>query len=188
MNSVKRARFVGQFLIHGNATLAAKEAGCPEGSAHVMGARWRKDPEVAQAIDEGRELLERRATVTAERVLEELGKVATYDPRLLYDDEGNRIPVHQLDPNTRMAVGSVEDETTEGPRRVTRRVQRIKMLDKLKALELLGKRHKLWTDKVEVTDMQRQIPDEELQDEIDRLTSRLGLAGDAGNAAEAGGA
>ena len=151
----KHARFVGQYLIHGNATLAAKEAGCPEASAYSTGGRWLKNPQVAAAIAEGQARLARGAQMTAEQVIEELTKVARYDPRALYDEDGNRIPVHQLDCNTRMAVSSVEDETrtmpaTEDRPEVVIRVQKLKMADKLRALELLGKRHKLWTDKSEL--------------------------------------
>lgn len=136
--------FIVRFLEHGNATLAAKEAGFGEKSAHVTGARLLKDPKI-QAVISGRM---EKAEITSEWILAELKKLAGFDPGKLYDKNGNRLPVHQLDDNTRAAVASVEDETFTSDDGVTRK-QRVKMADKVRPLELLGRYRKLFTDRIE---------------------------------------
>jgi phage terminase small subunit len=144
----KQAIFYGEYIKDGNGTRAAIAAGFPEKSAHVAAARMLKNAKVAAAIAIWRERQCTKLEITAERTLQELAKLAYYDPGKLYDKDGNRIPVYQLDDFTRAAVSSVEDETQETlgdadgegvkPLVVTRK-QKLKMADKGSNLERLGK-------------------------------------------------
>lgn len=142
----KQAMFAAEYLIDGNATRAAIAAGFEAANAHVQGARLLRNVKVAAAIAEAHARRMEKLDYRAEIVLRELMKLATFDPGKLYDADGNRIPVHRLDPDTRAAVSSVEDESREGPAFVTTRVQRIRMADKVRPLELLGKYGKLFGD------------------------------------------
>lgn len=144
----KKAIFISEYSLRGNGTQAAIAAGVPESSAHVTASRWLKDPKVAAAIEEQRKLLASRLELTAERVLLELMRIAYYDPAKLYYENGERIPVHLLDEDTRRAVAAVEDETRTA-NGTTTRSQFLKMGDKKGAAELLGKYLKLFTDKIE---------------------------------------
>lgn len=140
----KKAIFIAEYSLRGNGTYAAKAAGVPEASAAVTASRWLKDPRILAAIEEQRARLVAKLELTQERVLQELMRIAWYDPGKLYDEDGNRIPVHLLDEDTRRAVASVEDEI-EGETHT----QYVKMCDKKGAGELLGKYLKMWTDKTE---------------------------------------
>lgn len=145
----KLALFAGEYLIDGNGARAARAVGVPAASAAVTAARWLRNANVAAAIEAGQARLAGRLEFTAQRVLDELAKVAGFDPAMLYDEDGIPIPVHRLDPHTRAAVASVEDETVAGAGLVTTRTQRLKLADKLRALEMLGRYHKMFTDKFE---------------------------------------
>lgn len=148
----RQAIFYGEYIKDGNATRAAIAAGFPEGSAHVAGARLLKNAKVAAAIGAWKARQRERLEITAERVIQELTSLATFDPGNLYDKDGNRIPVHKLDDVTRAAVAAVEDETTEtkvGRVKTVTRNQKVKMADKGQNLERLGKYFKLFTDRVE---------------------------------------
>ena len=115
-----------------------------------------RNAKVAAAIEAWRARQVGRLEITAERVVDELFKLATYDAGNLYDQHGNRLPVHLLDDVTRAAVCDVEDETTEGTKleartdatpemlRTLRRKQRIKLADKGQNLERLGRYFKLF--------------------------------------------
>ncbi|MEX5563578.1 terminase small subunit [Pseudophaeobacter sp. 1A16562] len=46
----KRARFAEAYADSGNATQAALSAGVPQSSAHSMGYRWLRDPQVTEMI------------------------------------------------------------------------------------------------------------------------------------------
>jgi phage terminase small subunit len=142
----KQAIFVAEYQIDFNATRAARAAGFEASSAHVTGARLLKNAKVAAAISDGQARRAEKLGFTAERWDRELAKLANFDPGKLYDEYGERIPVHRLDPDTRAAVAVVEDEVEDGPGRVRVVKQRVKMADKLRALEMQGKRQGLFGD------------------------------------------
>lgn len=144
----KQGIFIAEYLVDLNATRAAIAAGVPEKSAAVTAARWRKHPKIAAAIALKQARRVERLDESADRVLLELMRLAYFDPGRLYDADGNRIPVHLLDEDTRRAVALIEDETVgKGPKAV--RTQKVKMADKGQNLERLGRYHKLFTDKME---------------------------------------
>jgi len=140
----KKAIFIAEYSLRGNGTQAAIAAGVPEASAAVTASRWLRDAKIAAAIEEQKARLVAKLELTQERVLQELMRIAWYDPGKLFYEDGTRIPVHLLDEDTRRAVASVEDETEDG-----KRTQYVKMCDKKGAGELLGKYLKMWTDKTE---------------------------------------
>ena len=141
----RQANFISEYLKTGNATRAAIDAGYPESSAHVTGARLLKNAKVKAAVGDRLHT----AGLTVERVLLELMRLGLFDSGKLYDEHGNRIPVHLLDEDTRRAVAMIEDEVTEGPGFVTTRKQRVKMADKGQSLERLGRYLKMFTDRIE---------------------------------------
>jgi phage terminase small subunit len=145
----KQALFIAEFLVDGNATRAAIASGFSAKSAAQAGARMLNMSHIAAAIQYRQAQRAVKLEITADRVLQELAKLAYFDPGKLYDSDGNRIPVHRLDDVTRAAVASVEDETTDGPGWVRTVKQKIRMADKSKNLELLGKYLKLFTERVE---------------------------------------
>lgn len=138
--------FVAEYLIDLNATRAATAAGYAAGSAHVTGARLLRTPAVAAAIEDARARRMQKLEFKAEFVIQELMKLATFDSGMLYDAEGQRIPVHRLDPDVRAWISQVEDETSVDSSGRKTRTQRIKMSDKLKAVELLGRHGQLFGD------------------------------------------
>lgn len=148
----KQAIFYGEYIKDENATRAARVMGASEASAHVIGARMLRNVKVAAAIEAWTQRKVVKFEGEAEEVLQELRNILKRDVKNLYNADGTRIPAHLLDDVTRASVAEVEDETTEaitGEVRTVRRNQRVKMIDKIRAAELLGKHFKLWTDKSE---------------------------------------
>ena len=88
------------------------------------------------------------------RVLLEISKLAFSDIRDLFRPDGSLIPPHELDADIAAAVVSMEyEELTAGEgesKRVIGRRIKLKLADKTRNLELLGKHLKLFVDKVEV--------------------------------------
>ncbi len=94
-----------------------------------------------------------RSEWTDEMVLSEIRAICRFDIRKLYDEHGALKPVHELDAETARMVMSTEVEEMyrgQGDKRhqVGERTK-VKVYDKLKALELAGKNRKLYTDKTE---------------------------------------
>lgn len=148
----KQAIFIAEYLIDGNGTRAASAAGFAPESAHVTAARLLKIPKIAAAIAERQERRQEKLKISAERVLEELAKLAFYDPRDLFDERGFLKPITEMDDITRAAIAALDTETRElggeGPLQRTL-VKKIKLADKGLNLERLGRYLKLFTDRVE---------------------------------------
>lgn len=78
-----RQRFVQEYLVDLNPTAAAQRAGFRSKPEHTKGYQMLRIPEVAAAVREAMEARSRRTGITAERVLEELGKIGFSDVRNL---------------------------------------------------------------------------------------------------------
>jgi phage terminase small subunit len=144
----KQARFFDEYLIDGNATRAAIAAGVPLTSASVQGSRWLKNPVIAAAIAERQAQRAAKLGATADQVISELAKLAFYDVRQLFDQKGNLKTITELDDISAAAIAGfdVVEEKIAG---ISTATKKVKLADKRGALELLGKWHKLWTDKTE---------------------------------------
>lgn len=144
----KQAIFIAEYLIDGNATRAAIAAGYSEAGAHVAGARLLKRSKVAAAIAAHHAQRQEKLKITAERVLEEIAKLAFFDPGDLFDQHGHLRPITQLDDITRAAIAALDVETKKLGETATV-MTRIKLADKGQNLERLGRYLKLFTDRLE---------------------------------------
>lgn len=147
----KQAIFANEYVLHSNATRAAIAAGFAAASAHVRGARLLKTPKIAAAIGEIKALADRKFEVTIERTIGTLAKVAYHDLGEAFDEDGNLLPVHRMSEAIRVVIAGLDVETTDGPGRVRTVTQKVKISDRIRALELLGKYQKLFTDRLDLT-------------------------------------
>lgn len=106
--SQKRRRFVDEYLVDYNATQAAIRAGYAETSAHTQGGRLLRDERIKKALNEAIDAQQRRTHITADRVLLEIARIATFDPRALFDSDGNPLPIEQLDDDTAAVIAGVD--------------------------------------------------------------------------------
>jgi len=75
-----QARFVEEYLVDFNASRAAGAAGSTAENLAVAGCEFLRNPNVRKAIDAKREDYSRRIEVTTENVIEEIRRMAFYDP------------------------------------------------------------------------------------------------------------
>lgn len=147
----KQERFVQEYLVDLNATAAAKRAGYSEKTAYSIGQENVKKPEIQIAIQKAKKDLENRTEITQDMVVRETAKLAFFDVRRLFDKDGKPLDITQLDDDTAAALAGldVQDlyEETDGERVFVGYIKKYKMADKLKALELLGKRFGAWEPK-----------------------------------------
>lgn len=114
----------------------------------------RKRPIVAARIAALRAEINERAMLSKVDVLNELAKIAMFDIRNLYDDDGEMIPLHELDDATAACITGIEAQrlntpTTEDPTKTTLLTAKVKLADKRAALVDIGKALGMFTDKVE---------------------------------------
>lgn len=146
----KQAIFIAEYLVDGNATRAATAAGFSAASAHVTGVRLLKNEKIAAAIQDGHARRAQKLEITADRVLEEIAKLAFYDPRDLFNADGSLKPVTQMDDISRAAISALDVETKAHPGGIIlSRLAKVKLADKGTNLERLGRYLKLFTDRIE---------------------------------------
>ena len=148
--TAKQQKFVEEYLIDLNATQAAIRAGYSSKTAHEQGAQLLAKLSIKTAIDKAIAERSRRTGITQDRILRELAKVAFV----------NAIDVINMDEATIRGDANREDTaaiasvrvktipTESGSGEITER--EVKVYDKIKALELLGKHLGMFTDKLNV--------------------------------------
>jgi len=145
----KQKRFCEEYLIDLNATQAAIRAGYSPRSAHAIATETLQKPAVRACIDKALAEQSSRTGVTADRVVRELAKVAFVNSDDVVDFGSATVKPDASKDDT-AAIASVRVKTI--PTKDGDGVEReIKLADKLKALELLGKRYGLFTDNVNVS-------------------------------------
>ena len=148
----KERRFAREYVVDLNAAAAARRMGFAHARANVMGVLMLQRQVVAYEV---KRLLRRQFSLldlTAERVLEELRRVALADPRALFDDAGRLRPLTELTAEQSACIASmdvVKRNLTGGDGEVET-IYRVKCWDKTKALELLAKYFGLLVERGEV--------------------------------------
>jgi phage terminase small subunit len=144
----KQRLFVDEYLIDLNATQAAIRAGYSPNTANEQGSQNLAKLSIKNAID--KELAERskRTGVNADRIIRELAKIAFVNPTdVINMDEATILDAATRDDTAAISSVKVKRIPTEDGDIVEREV---KVYDKTKALELLGKHIGMFTDKFKI--------------------------------------
>lgn len=147
--SDKRRRFAEEYLIDFNATQAAIRAGYSPKSAAQQGSELLKNPKVRAYVDARMSELGRRTGITQERILRELARIAFLDPTKLADMDTGRMLANAIE-DDRAAIASVKVKTFESADGGGGIEREIRFADKIRALELLGKRFGMWLDRTQM--------------------------------------
>jgi phage terminase small subunit len=146
----KRRRFVEEYLIDLNATQAAIRAGYSKKTAGSKGEQLLKIVEIQNAVNAALAERSKRTEVTADRVVQELARIAFVDFRQIatWGPGGGVVLISsdELTDDEAAIVAEVSETTTE-----TGGSLRIKRYDKIKALELLGKHLGMFVDRKEIS-------------------------------------
>ena len=142
--TAKQQRFVDEYLIDLNATQAAIRAGYSEKSAGDQAAQLLGKTHIKAAIDAAKSARAEETKIDAAWVLKRLSDEATADVADLYDDDGNLLPVKQWPLIWRqgLVAGIDVEDLFEGrgeDRERIGRVLKIKLSDRVRRLELIGK-------------------------------------------------
>lgn len=143
--ALQRARFAAEFCVDFNGTQAAIRAGYSAKSAYGQACRLLKDEEVQRLILEGQQRAIARTEITQDRILQGAANIAFGKLRDLFDERSMLLGVKDLADEAAEQVAGIE---------ILRRpqgdyVHKVRLNSRLGALELLGRYHKMWTDKVE---------------------------------------
>lgn len=136
----KQVQFVAEYLLDLNATQAAIRAGYSEKTAYSQGQRLLKNVEVQAALSSAQSDRSERTKIDADWVLSRLADEADADIADLYAEDGSLRPVHEWPIIWRKGLVAgleVEEVRTEGA--VVGTVRKVKLSDRIKRIELIGK-------------------------------------------------
>ena len=144
----KQRRFVDEYLIDLNATQAAIRAGYSVKTAREQASQNLTKLNIQQAISEKMAERSKRTGVNQDRIVMELAKIAFVNAADVIDSDDATIKAGATADDT-AAIQSVKVKVI--PTKEGEGVEReIRLNDKLKALELLGKHLGMWNDKLDV--------------------------------------
>ncbi len=146
--TAKQQRFVEEYLIDLNATQAAIRAGYSPQNADVEGARQLGNVSVRTRIDVALAERSKRTGVNAGIVIQELAKIARVNLVDIIDPDTAEIKADAVDDLAALASVRVKVTPTKNGDMVEREV---KLADKIKALELLGKHLGMFIERKEIT-------------------------------------
>ncbi len=141
----KQEKFCQEYLIDLNGTQAAIRAGYSEKTAQAISTENLTKPLIQNYLASLKKSASERTQITSDMVLRELGKVAFIDLRKFYGADGRLLAVSDLPDDAAASLGGIETfeeigfDPEKGVSVKTGDVKKIKIWDKLKALELLGK-------------------------------------------------
>jgi phage terminase small subunit len=133
----KQKRFCEHYLINLNASRAAIKAGYSPNGARVTGCRLLANPNIQAEIQRHIEQIAEKNMITVEKIIQEISRTAFFDPRDLFDKNGLLRDISDLPENVAQAISSfdvTQISTSDGG---IERTKRIRLFDKLKALETL---------------------------------------------------
>lgn len=141
--TAKQERFVAEYLVDLNATQAAIRAGYSEKTAYAIGQQNLKKLEIQAAIQAAMDQRSKRVEITQDRVLQEYARLAFFDPRKLFMENGKPKDINELDDDTAAALVGLdvmeEYEGTGESREFVGYTKKYKIANKLGALDSLGK-------------------------------------------------
>lgn len=144
----KQQRFVEEYLIDLNATQAAIRAGYKPSSARQVGTENMSKPSIRACIDQAIAERSKRTGINQDRVIRELARLAFVNANDVIDMDEASIKCNASEDDT-AAIASVKVKTI--PTKEGDGVEReIRLNDKLKALELLGKHLGMFKDNINI--------------------------------------
>lgn len=150
-------RFVDEWLIDFNGTQAAIRAGYSERSARSIAGRLLTKDNIQAEISRRQKDLQRRTEVSQERVVKELARVAFADAtdyvqvetRTVEKNDGTELSYQTVTLTETAELSADQRAAIAGIKQGANGVE-VKLHDKIKALELLGRHIGMFNDKLEV--------------------------------------
>lgn len=144
----KQKKFIDEYLVDLNATQAAVRAGYKEKTAYRTGADNLRKPQIQEEIQKRMQERQQRTEVTQDMVVKELAAIAFARATDYVEIRSNGVfskvvikPTTNLSDQQIRAIAGIK----EGANGIE-----IKLNDKEKALELLGRHLGMWNDKLKV--------------------------------------
>lgn len=152
----KQQRFVEEYLIDLNATQAAIRAGYSTLTAEQIGHQLLQKTSVSNEIAKAMAERSRRTGINQDRVVRELARIAFVNPNNIINSLDASIKEGATEDDLACIQSVKVKKSTKGKQEIVER--EVRLNDKMKALELLGKHLGMFVDKMELdTDVELNI-------------------------------
>ena len=172
--SPREELFCQEFVKSNNASEAATNAGYSSRHAASIGCDLLRKPRIKDRIIFL--MIERmnRVQIHQDRIIQELAGIAFFDPRDLFDREGQIVEnLHSLEKGVTGAIKAIKVKTkTEITGAVTKTIN-LQLWDKIAALELLGRHMGMFDHRLKIDSTQRR--EIELTIKWDKLLDKLSV-------------
>jgi phage terminase small subunit len=194
--TVEEVTFLSGMLMHGSPSRAYREAFMKPGdktakrthwmNAHVYAQRYLAKPHIAGYLDMMRKQVAERLRLDSQNVLKEIAKLAfvNFADFIVISERGAQLDLSALTMEQAAAIQELSIETYMEPKgspnegREVKSVK-VKLAPKLGALEALGRHYKLFTDRVETSEV--DIAEEMRRAREERRKRKEEDSGDDGN-------
>lgn len=150
----RQSRFIDEYLLDRNGKKAAIRAGYKPAGAECQASRMLRNVKVETAVKKAIAEQQKRTQVTTDKVLAALWEVANSDFLDIYQKDGTLKSIHEMPEETRRAIASIEIKecgTNEDGGSKPSKTMKVRFWDKLRALEMLGRHLKMFSDKIEIS-------------------------------------
>jgi len=137
-------KFADKYFETLNASQSAIYAGFSEDTSRQIGYNLLQREDVQGYIENLRLEQQSKHGVTKDRLIEEYAKIAFFDIREVFDVDGGLINIKQLDDKSAGAIASIKSseewgEDDNGDKTIVGTLKEVKVFDKIRALQDLGK-------------------------------------------------
>lgn len=165
----QQERFAHEYIIDLNATQAAIRAGYSPNTAQEQGSRLLSNVMILELIEQLKKKREIRTDITADRVLNELAKIAFSDLNKFVEvDDSGKIKVKPSNQVDGTVLSEISESVTQNGR-----TKKVKLHDKMKALELIGRHLAMFTDKQEIKINKTEEDNEQAVNQLKELRKKM---------------
>lgn len=146
--TVKQKLFVEAYLQNGgNARAAAVAAGYSQKCAKEVGYENLTKPYIAEMIKTRSQAVVSEVQSITDRIVLERSRLAFYDPRKLFHNDGTPKGIHELDDDTAAVISGVDVQRIGGGDEVAGSVIKYKLANKDSSLAALERINRMYDDK-----------------------------------------
>lgn len=156
--TAKQKMFADEYLVDLNATRAYKVAykSCKKDeTARANSSRLLTNANIKDYIEQQMKEREKRTEITQDRVLREYAKIAFFNPKKLFRDNGQPKDITELDDDTAAVIAGLKvNDVYEGfgdDRTFIGYLKEYKLMDKKGALDSIARHLGMFNDKIEVS-------------------------------------
>jgi phage terminase small subunit len=164
----RQSRFVEEYLVDLNGKQAAIRCGYSKVTAEAQASRLLRNVQVRVALEDALKARSKRTEVTADRVLNELAKIAFSNMKDYWPQPGERVDLSRLDEDRTAAIKEITIEEKVDRAGVLHRHIHLRLHDKIGALNSLARHLGLFTD--------RHVIENSIEYRVTRMTSEERLA------------